>query len=104
MRENLVQQCMRDLEVALIEYIEKYGPSEKAKTALSRLTLARSSFGSSDDQLKSPPLAAVGRDISMPQSQLSLPPFAARATFRTARTHILRTELAFAASEQMSAL
>ena len=38
------------------------------------------------------PIAAVGRGISMPQSQPALPPFAARATFRIARIHTLRTK------------
>ncbi|PUB19266.1 hypothetical protein [Yoonia sediminilitoris] len=50
MREKMTQQCIIDLETALLEYVEKYGPTEQAKRVISRLTIARVAFGNNLDQ------------------------------------------------------
>lgn len=44
------QCCLDELEAALLEYIEKYGPTEKAKLAFSRAATRRATFG--DDLTK----------------------------------------------------
>ncbi len=37
-------RCIDELEAALLEYIEKYGPTEKAKRAISRAATMKSRF------------------------------------------------------------
>ncbi len=38
-------RCIEELEAALFEYLEKYGPSEKAKRAINRATTMKADFG-----------------------------------------------------------
>ena len=40
------KRCVEELEAALLEYIETYGPTEKAKLAISRVATRRAAFGS----------------------------------------------------------
>ena len=39
------QRRIDELEAALLEYIEKYGPTAKAKLAISRVVTRRATFG-----------------------------------------------------------
>ena len=43
-KQRMTQRCLNELEAALLEYIEKFGPTEKAKQAISRLAMARVAF------------------------------------------------------------
>lgn len=49
-KQRVIQRCVGELEAALLEYTEKFGPTENAKLAISRLTIARAVFGSELDQ------------------------------------------------------
>jgi DNA-binding protein Fis len=44
-KERMYQRCIDDLEKALLELVEKYGPTQKSKAAISQLTIARADFG-----------------------------------------------------------
>ena len=49
-KQNDTQRCLGELEAALLEYIVKYGLTEKAKLAISRVATRRATFG--DDLTK----------------------------------------------------
>ena len=44
-KERVYQRCLDEMEQALLEFIEMYGPTEKAKLAISRLALVRAALG-----------------------------------------------------------
>lgn len=44
-KEIATLRCINELEVALFEYIEKYGPTKKAKLAISRAAITREALG-----------------------------------------------------------
>lgn len=39
--QRITQRCVNKLEAALLEYIEKYGPTKKANLAISNLMIER---------------------------------------------------------------
>ena len=44
-KEALKERCLNELEAALLEYVQSYGPTAKARVAISRLAIARAAFG-----------------------------------------------------------
>lgn len=49
MREKAILRCLNEMEAALLAYIEKFGATEEAKLAISRLTIARAVWGQNLD-------------------------------------------------------